>query len=99
MTARGTGAVYRKAKDVTDGKVCLHTHHHHYWILSDSIALQAIPKQLRSSRKRKPLHNADGHTRQAGNIAGFPEEGDMEGLAESRRPLSRNTNHRYFING
>lgn len=99
VTFQGAGAVYRKAKDIADGRVCLHTHHHHYWILSDSIALQAIPKQLRSSRERMPLQKADGNTRRAGNLAGFPDEGDMEDLAESRQAPSRNTNRRYFIDG
>lgn len=99
MTAKGTGSSYHRARGAPDGKVCLHTHHHHYWILSDSVALQGIPKQLRSSRERVPLQKADGNTRRLGTLAGFPGEGDVEDLAESRRPPSRNTNRRYFIDG
>lgn len=99
MAVKGSGAAYHKARGVPDGKVCLHTHHHHYWILSDSIALQAIPKQLRSSRERVPLQKADGNTRRVGGPAGFPDEGDVEHLAELGRPPSRNTNQRYFIDG
>lgn len=100
ITVKNAGAVYREAKAIANGRVCLHTHHHHYWILSDSIALQAIPKQLRSSRERMPLQKkADGNTSRIGVLAGFPAEGDMENLAESRRPPSRNTKQRYFIDG
>ncbi|KAG6366368.1 hypothetical protein INS49_000545 [Diaporthe citri] len=78
----------------TGGKICLHTHHHHYWILSDSVALQSMPN-LRSSRQRAPLQKADENCR----LAAFPDESDVEGLAEARRPPSRNTNRRYFIDG
>ena len=85
----------REARKNTGGdKICLHTHHHHYWILSDSLALQSVPN-LRSSRKRAPLQEADKNRRQAA----FPDESDVEGLAEARRPPSRNTNRRYFIDG
>lgn len=76
------------------GKICLHTHHHHYWILSDSVALQSIPN-LRSSRQRPPLQRAGNNSR----LATFPDESDVEGMAEARRPPSRNTNRRYFIDG
>lgn len=94
----GTGS-YNEARKDTGGKICLHTHHHHYWILSDSVALQSMPLQstpnLRSSRQRAPLQKADENLR----LAAFPDESDVEGLAEARRPPSRNTNRRYFIDG
>ncbi|KAG8166859.1 hypothetical protein KVR01_002548 [Diaporthe batatas] len=76
------------------GKICLHTHHHHYWILSDSVALQSMPS-LRSSGQRPPLQKAENKHR----LAAFPDESDVEGMAEARRPPSRNTNRRYFIDG
>lgn len=85
---------YKEARKNSSGKICLHTHHHHYWILSDSVALQSMPN-LRSSRERVPLQKAGENRR----LAPFPDESDVEGLAESRRPPSRNTNRRYFING
>lgn len=89
------GNSYNEArKNAGGGKICLHTHHHHYWILSDSVALQSMPN-LRSSRKRAPLQQADENCR----LAAFPDESDVEGLAEARRPPSRNTNCRYFIDG
>lgn len=89
------GSSYKEArKNAGGGKICLHTHHHHYWILSDSVALQSMPN-LRSSRKRAPLQQADENCR----LAAFPDESDVEGLAEARRPPSRNTNRRYFIDG
>ncbi|KAJ0115282.1 hypothetical protein J7T55_012558 [Diaporthe amygdali] len=88
------GSSYKEARKNTGGKVCLHTHHHHYWILSDSVALQSMPN-LRSSRERVPLQKADENRR----MAAFPDESDVEGLAEARRPPSRNTNRRYFIEG
>ncbi|KAI3402156.1 hypothetical protein diail_85 [Diaporthe ilicicola] len=88
------GSSYNEARENTSGKICLHTHHHHYWILSDSVALQSMPN-LRSSRERAPLQKADENRR----LAPFPDESDVEGLAESRRPPSRNTNRRYFIDG
>ncbi|KAK7704920.1 hypothetical protein SLS64_008268 [Diaporthe eres] len=85
---------YNEARKNTGGKICLHTHHHHYWILSDSVALQSMPN-LRSSRQRPPLQKTDENRR----LAAFPDESDVEGLAEARRPPSRNTNRRYFIDG
>lgn len=89
------GSSYNEAqKKVGGGKICLHTHHHHYWILSDSVALQSMPN-LRSSRQRAPLQKADENRR----LAAFPDESDVEDLAEARRPPSRNTNRRYFIDG
>ncbi|KAK2613764.1 hypothetical protein N8I77_000654 [Diaporthe amygdali] len=88
------GSSYNEARKNTSGKMCLHTHHHHYWILSDSVALQSMPN-LRSSRERVPLQKADENRR----LAAFPDESDVEGLAEARRPPSRNTNRRYFIEG
>lgn len=100
VTARSAGAMFHRERGIPDGKICLHTHHHHYWILSDSLALKAMPKQLRSSRERVPLRRAGEDNRQrAGDLAMFPDESDMENLAESRRPPSRNTNHRYCIDG
>lgn len=88
------GGSNNEARKNTSGKICLHTHHHHYWILSDSVALQSMPN-LRSSRQRAPLQKADKNRR----LATFPDESDVEGLAEARRPPSRNTNRRYFIDG
>lgn len=89
------GSSYKEArKNTSGGKICLHTHHHHYWILSDSVALQSMPN-LRSSRQRAPLQQADENRR----LAAFPDESDVEGMAEARRPPSRNTNRRYFIDG
>lgn len=85
---------HNEARKNTGGKICLHTHHHHYWILSDSVALQSMPN-LGSSRQRAPLQKADENRR----LAAFPDESDVEGLAEARRPPSRNTNRRYFIDG
>lgn len=86
---------YKQARKNGGGdKICLHTHHHHYWILSDSVALQSTPN-LRSSRQRPPLQKADNNCR----LAAFPDESDVEGMAEARRPPSRNTNRRYFIDG
>lgn len=85
---------YNEARKNTSGKTCLHTHHHHYWILSDYAALQSMPN-LRSSRQRVPLQRADKNRM----LAAFPDESDLEGLAEVRRPPSRNTNRRYLIDG
>jgi hypothetical protein len=85
---------YTEAEKKGGDKICLHTHHHHYWILSDSVALQSMP-HVRSSRQRPPLQKTDKYHR----LAGFPDEGDVEGMAEARRPPSRNTNRRYFIDG
>lgn len=99
VAAGSAGAAYSQAGGAPDGKMCLHTHHHHYWILSDSLALRSIPNKLRSSRERVPLQKADENTGRAGHLAGFPDEGDMEHWAESRRPPSRSTNHRYLIDG
>lgn len=90
----GDSSYNEARKNTGSGKTCLHTHHHHYWILSDSVALQSMPN-LRSSRQREPLHKADENRR----LAAFPDESDVEGLAEARRPPSRNTNRRYFIDG
>jgi hypothetical protein len=87
-------STYNEARKKGGGKICLHTHHHHYWILSDSAALQSMPN-LRSSRQRAPLQKADKNRR----LAAFPDESDVEGMAEARRPPSRNTNRRYFIDG
>lgn len=87
-------STYDEARKKGGGKICLHTHHHHYWILSDSVALQSMPN-LRSSRHRPPLQKTDENHR----LAGFPDESDVEGMAEARRPPSRNTNRRYFIDG
>lgn len=86
---------YRQAQQKGGSdKICLHTHHHHYWILSDSVALQSMPS-LRSSRQRPPLQKAGENCR----LAAFPDESEVEGMAEARRPPSRNTNRRYFIDG
>lgn len=90
----GKSSYNQAGKKGGGGKVCLHTHHHHYWILSDSVALQSMPN-LRSSRQRPPLQKAENNR----GLAAFPDESDVEGMAEARRPPSRNTNRRYFIDG
>lgn len=98
-TATFRGMNYHASREATDGKVCLHTHHHHYWIISDSAQLQqAIPK-LRSSRERVPFRAANEKIRLDGHMDSWPSEGDVEVLAESRRPSSCDTSHRYFIEG
>lgn len=92
--AIGESTYNQARKNGGGGKICLHTHHHHYWILSDSVALESMPN-LRSSRQRAPVQKADKNRR----LAVFPDESDVEGMAEARRPPSRNTNRRYFIDG
>lgn len=90
----GESSYNEARKNTGSGKICLHTHHHHYWILSDSVALESMPN-LRSSRQRPLLQKTDENRR----LAAFPDESEVEGLAEARRPPSRNTNRRYFIDG
>lgn len=98
-TATFRGKNYRASRQATDGKICLHTHHHHYWIVSDPAQLEETIPRLRPSKKRMPLQQSDANSRFDGHMDCWPNEADVEILAESRRLPSRNTNHRYFIEG
>lgn len=98
-TATVRGQDHRASTEATDGKVCLHTHHHHYWIISDSAQLQQAIPRLRSSRERVPLRTADENSRLDGHMDSWPSEDEIEALAGSQRPPSCDTNHRYFIEG
>ncbi|KAF3767710.1 hypothetical protein M406DRAFT_69831 [Cryphonectria parasitica EP155] len=91
------GKQYHEPKNGSDGKICLHTHHHHYWIISGSDPLQQAIPRLRSSRERVPLQKADQSSRFDGQMDSWPSEGEVEALAKTRRPPSRDTNRRYFI--
>lgn len=92
-TATFEGKNYRPSRDTTDGKVCLHTHHHHYWIMSGS-----VPK-LRSSRERMPLQQAEesSSSKFDGTMDAWPDESDVEAMVEAERPPSRDTNRRYLV--
>lgn len=92
-TATFKGKNYRPSRDATDGKVCLHTHHHHYWIMSDS-----VPK-LRSSRERLPLQQTEESrsSKFDRTMDAWPDESDVEAMVEAERPPSRDTNQRYLI--
>lgn len=94
-TATFKGKSYGTSREAADGKICLHTHHHHYWIISDSVKL---PK-LRSSRERMPLQQAEETSRFDGTMDLWPSEGKVEMMVEAARPLSQNTNQRYLIKG
>lgn len=91
------GKTYCGSREATNGKICLHTHHHHYWVISDSTPLQQAMQGLQSSRGRMSLQQAAANSRFDGQMDSWPSEGDVEVLAESQRPPSRNTNHRYLI--
>lgn len=86
-------------REVADGKVCLHTHHHHYWIISDSTLLPQKSPGLRSSKERRPIQQANKNSRFDGTMDSWPSEGEVEALAEVQRPPSANTNQRYLIAG
>lgn len=86
-------------RSVADGKVCLHTHHHHYWIVSDPNLLPQKDPALRSSKDRRPVQQANKNSRFDGTMDSWPSEGEVEALAELQRPQSSNTNQRYFIAG
>lgn len=89
------GKDYRASREASDGKVCLHTHHHHYWVVSGSVKLP----QLRSSKERMPIQDADDNSRFNGTMESWPSEGSVEAMVEAVRPPSRNTNQRYLIEG
>lgn len=99
MKATFKGNEYHGARTTSEGKICLHTHHHHYWIMSDSAPLEKAIPRLRSSRDRMPLQPADESGRFDGQMDSWPSESEVEALAASQRPPSRDTNHRYFIEG
>lgn len=82
-----------------DGKICLHTHHHHYWIVSDTARKHEAIPNLRSSRERIPVQQAGVKNGFDGHMDFWPSEGRIEALAEYHRPQSRNTTDRYFIEG
>lgn len=90
---------YYKPREGTDGKVCLHTHHHHYWIVSDPTRPPPKAHGLRSSKNRRPIQKANENSRFDGAMDAWPSEGEVEALAEMQRPSSSNTNQRYFISG
>lgn len=90
---------YLAPRAVADGKVCLHTHHHHYWIVSDPNLLPQKDPGLRSSKDRRPVQQANKNSRFDGTMDSWPSEGEVEALAELQRPRSSNTNQRYFIAG
>ena len=86
-------------------RVCVHTHHHHYWIRSQS----AEPRLRRTGRaagheRRSSDSHVDGTStrvrpagpQRQGEYRVFPAEDGAEALAE-RRPASRNTHDRYFV--
>lgn len=87
------------SRKTPEGKICLHTHHHHYWMISDTSQLQQATPRLCVSQERGPLHQVSNNGKFDGTMEFWPSEGDIEALTESRRPPSRNTNHRYFIEG
>lgn len=93
------GEKHHASRADADSKVCLHTHHHHYWIVSDPTLLQKTAPELRSSKDRKPLQQVVENHRFKGTINSWPSEGEIETLAESQRPPSETTNQRYFIAG
>lgn len=99
VTATFRGQNYRPARETADGKICLHTHHHHYWIMSDPARMQQSTPQLRSAKKRVKLQQTDENSRADGTLSSWPSEGGVEGLAEAGRPASRNTNQRYLVEG
>lgn len=91
------GKTYCASREATNGRICLHTHHHHYWVISNSTQLQQAMPQLRSSRERMSIQQTYANSRFDGHMDAWPSEGDIEVLAESRRPPSRDTSHRYVI--
>lgn len=98
-TATCRGKNFRRARETADGKVCLHTHHHHYWIMSEPARMQQVIPKLRSSKKRAELQQTDENSRFDSTMSSWPSEGRVEALAEAGRPPSRNTNQRYLVKG
>lgn len=98
-TATFRGKKYRPATETADSKICLHTHHHHYWIVSEPDRMQHIAPKLRFSKKRVAIRQIDENSGFDRTMRSWPSEGRVEVLAEAGRPPSRNTNQRYLVAG
>lgn len=98
-TATFRGRKYRPAKETVDSKICLHTHHHHYWVMSGPGQMQHIVPKLRSSKKRVGIRQTDENSRFDGIMGSWPSESRVEVLAEARCLPSRDTNQRYLVEG
>lgn len=98
-TATLRGKHRRASNPDKDGKICLHTHHHHYWIVPNTAREHEAIPNLRSSRERILVQQAGVNNGFDGHMDFWPSEGRIEALAEYHRPHSRNTTDRYFIEG
>ncbi|CAK7564639.1 MAG: hypothetical protein SEPTF4163_002535 [Sporothrix epigloea] len=109
---RSEASVTGEAGGRQQSRVCMHTHHHHYWIRHPS------PADGDEHRQKLSPHD-NGHRRQIGQRSsgtvgnearvqaagpqhealyeGFPTERETEQMAEHNRPRSRNSHTRYYI--
>lgn len=88
---------YFRPKDKGKGRVCLHTHHHHYWITTVSSHLQQPTLKNRFSGERISLAKDNKKDDMEEQWRSCPSERDVEALALTERPPSRNTHRRYHI--
>lgn len=73
-TATLKGKPHCPSREPSDGKICLHTHHHHYWVMSDSAQMQQAIPRLRSSKKRMALQQAHENSKYDGTMDSWPTQ-------------------------
>lgn len=93
------GSTHRTPECLPDSKICVHTHHHHYWIVSDSDDLQKATPRMRTLNERHGLAQqvtaANGKFDRT--MATWPTEVEVEALTQAQRPPSADTTDRYLI--
>ncbi|CAK7270826.1 hypothetical protein SEPCBS119000_004283 [Sporothrix epigloea] len=104
LSSSATGQVSRGQQ----ARVCMHTHHHHYWIRYPSTPKESDDRQEvyvhENGPGRESSSRADDETsvQAAGPqhktlFDGFPPECETEQMVERDRPPSRDSHARYFI--